>query len=633
MGDVGPVVMIMFGIVGAPAASGSLHSSIAKGPDGTPRVTIENALYRTTFNPSLGGRCSSFVVKRTGREWVYKQKTGGLFTEHFARESHPGEFWYEPYEWKVVREGGRVGVRLWRTARGKKIRHMAGLVVEKTVWLRTDAAHVDCDFVVRNPLTESRSVGFWIQHCFWLGQSFTDNYYYRPSTNGIKVSGVHRTIGQKFGEDWVKRPTAGWSAARNDRTHEGVVFLMDYDMLDILYNATSACTLEWFTDDALVPKGRSWQTTYTMIPVDGFTGFVHASGRLIANVTGHKRPGRTEIVHQLRGAKRALGPVRLHTEVHALRSKKRLAQHDAAARVGLQVVNLCRTFDVRPTEPLLVKVTAAGEGWTERYEAFYDPTPPMQAWVGVPPWSEYSVPKPPKRKTFVKPELDKLTVGSANGRTDVLVFFGLYTNQYGIEPALGRLGAHRVQVSDAPSTGAAFLPSAFEEMFAYDLVVLSNVNAKALGLFGMELVYEYVRHGGGVLILGGQNAFGHGEFRATRIETLSPVIDGGPFDLKWNPDGWRLTPGAPHAVRTGVDFGAPARVYWAHRTRAKPDTTVVLTFDGSPALVLGRFGKGRVAAFTGSVLGEPRPGRVPFWRSEAWGKLLGNVIEWVRVRP
>ncbi len=621
-------------LLAAGSAVGGERLSAAEGrrPDGKPWVRIENTLYRATFNPSRGGRCSSFVVKRTGREWVYRDKTGGLFTEHFARESHPGEFWYEPYEWRVLREPGRIGVRLWRAAKGKQLRQMAGLVVQKTVWLYGDAAGVDCDFEILNPLPESRSVGFWIQHCFYLGESLTDNYYYRPSTRGMKVSGIHRKVGQKFGEDWVREPTAGWSAARNDRTGEGVVFLMDYHMLDILYNATSACTLEWFTDDALIPKGKSWKTTYTMIPADGFTGFVHASERLIANVEARKVGGRTQVVHQLRGARRSLGQVRLHTEVHAYRARKRLAQKDATVQVGLTTVVVAQEFALAPSEPLLIKVAVAGKGWTERYEAFYDPAPPMQAWVGVPPWSEYTAAKPPKRKAFIKPDLGKLRLGSPDDKLDVLLFFGLYTNFYAIEPTLEAMGKHRVQLSDALDTGAAFLPSTFEETFAYDLVILSNVNAKALGLFGMELVYEYVRHGGGVLILGGQNAFGHGGFAGTRIEELSPVVDGGAFDLKWNPQGWLLQPVGKHAVLAGVDFAEGPRVYWAHHTKAKRAAATVLTFDGAPALVLGRFGKGRVAAFTGSVLGEATRGQTPFWESRAWRRLLGNTIEWLRVK-
>jgi len=619
-------------LLSASLSAGELSSSQSKGPDGNVRVTIENDLYRATFNPYLGGRCSSFVIKKTGREWIYKLKTGGLFTEHFARESHPGEFWYEPYEWKIINEPGRIGVRLWRKALGKKIANMAGLVVKKTIWLYRDKREVTCDFEVINPLKESRSVGFWIQHCFFLGESFTDNYYYRPSTNGINVSGIYREVGEKFGEDWVKQPTAGWSAARNDITNDGVVFLMDYNMLDILYNATSACTLEWFTDDAVMPKGKSWKTTYTMIPIDGFTGFVYASKRLIANIRGEKLANGVRVTHQIAGSIEALGPVTLKTEIYSFRKKKRLAQKGGKIRVGLDPATLTQEFDVKPTEPFVIKVTAEGENWTESYESFYDPTPKVHAWVGVPPWSEYKIPKPRKKKTFIKPDLDKLAVGSANGKVDALLFFGLYTNFYGIDRALAAIGEHHLQLSDALDTGAAMIPGTFEEMFGYDLVILSNVNAKALNEFGMELVADYVKYGGGVLILGGQNAFGHGEFAGTRIEELSPVIDGGPFDLKWNPEGWLLKPGAKHKVLEGVDFAERPRVYWAHKTTAKPGSVVPLTFDGSPALVLGTYGKGRVAAFTGSVLGEPRPGQMPFWESQSWQKLLVNLINWLRVR-
>ena len=86
---------------------------------------------------------------------------------------------------------------------------------------------------------------------------------------------------------------------------------------------------------------------------------------------------------------------------------------------------------------------------------------------------------------------------------------------------------------------------------------LSDVNYKALGDRGFDMLCDYVEQGGNLLLTGGPYAFGNGEFEGARFLEVLPVTLSGPFDLKWAGKGksWALTPaqkGSP--VLEGVSF-------------------------------------------------------------------------------
>jgi uncharacterized membrane protein len=72
-------------------------------------------------------------------------------------------------------------------------------------------------------------------------------------------------------------------------------------------------------------------------------------------------------------------------------------------------------------------------------------------------------------------------------------------------------------------------------------------------------------------------------------------------------------------------------VLYRHMVKAKPGAIVLLSGEGGePLLVAGSYGKGRVVVFTGTVLGQPADGQIPFWKSNAWPEILSAAIKWSR---
>lgn len=67
--------------------------------------------------------------------------------------------------------------------------------------------------------------------------------------------------------------------------------------------------------------------------------------------------------------------------------------------------------------------------------------------------------------------------------------------------------------------------------------------------------------------------------------------------------------------------------------RVKSGGEAVVTAGEKPILVLGTYGKGRVAVFAGTVLGEPDEGTLPFWEWDHWPTLLGRTLQWLAGAP
>ena len=70
-------------------------------------------------------------------------------------------------------------------------------------------------------------------------------------------------------------------------------------------------------------------------------------------------------------------------------------------------------------------------------------------------------------------------------------------------------------------------------------------------------------------------------------------------------------------------------VSYVHDVDLRPAGQVALTAGGRPVLVLSEAGRGRVAAFTGTIMGDPGPGSVGFWESKAWPAAMVAILRWL----
>ncbi|MEZ6128263.1 MAG: glutamine amidotransferase [Planctomycetaceae bacterium] len=174
------------------------------------------------------------------------------------------------------------------------------------------------------------------------------------------------------------------------------------------------------------------------------------------------------------------------------------------------------------------------------------------------------------------------------------------------EPVLVRLGT-----KDETELEGGF-PEKAEELFAYDAIILDDIEAAFFTADQLQLIYEFVsKRGGGFLMMGGQESFRQGEYNRTPVGELLPVDlhrdvpgPGGPVQMSLTREGW-LQPWVrlrsdEETERRRIDQ-MPGFVTLNAAGFIRPGAVVMAKVSDSggnefPALVTQRFGRGRSAA-------------------------------------
>lgn len=159
-------------------------------------------------------------------------------------------------------------------------------------------------------------------------------------------------------------------------------------------------------------------------------------------------------------------------------------------------------------------------------------------------------------------------------------------------------------------------PLTREALSAYDVLLLGDLNPGALTPGVLENVREFVREGGGVLIIAGPNHMPK-EFRGSPIETLLPMeldtVKIPPpeasitesFRPQWTATGQQSTPLFRHLQLDGTShdvWRSLPGLYWLYEApRMKPGATVLIEHSQRrgekqplPVIVLQRFGAGKI---------------------------------------
>jgi len=203
----------------------------------------------------------------------------GLFVDHFLGQPFPGELAQAKYNSQVLERGpDRVVIEFQTTNKDN-------VVVFRKMTFTTDSPVIRVNFGMINQGAQSIVWGLWSQSPMYVSGVKENNRYFRPDCRGVNASGWNEKTKCMDGDDYVRHPYAGWTAALNTQTGEGLVWLVDYNWLKWLYNCNTAWTIEWFYYYTNLPKGGKWETEYDMLLVKGFPCFCHASTNLVAGMT------------------------------------------------------------------------------------------------------------------------------------------------------------------------------------------------------------------------------------------------------------------------------------------------------------------------------------------------------------
>ncbi len=175
----------------------------------------------------------------------------------------------------------------------------------------------------------------------------------------------------------------------------------------------------------------------------------------------------------------------------------------------------------------------------------------------------------------------------------------------------------RLDVDDADELAAGF-PKTREELFRYRALILGSVEASFFTHDQLDMIADFVsQRGGGLLVLGGRNAFAQGGYQGTRLAEALPVFLDDELSTSAEPYYGELfvaptRTGLTHpATQLGEDNSDAVEARWASLpplttlnpiTRLKPGATGLLTGgpeqerDRQIVLAYHRYGRGKVIA-------------------------------------
>ncbi|MBU4211102.1 MAG: hypothetical protein KKD33_00805, partial [Verrucomicrobia bacterium] len=145
-------------------------------------------------------------------------------------------------------------------------------------------------------------------------------------------------------------------------------------------------------------------------------------------------------------------------------------------------------------------------------------------------------------------------------------------------------------------------------------------SAAHIGDTGMEMIKDYCKYGGNLLVLGGPFAYGNGGYKGTALDEILPVLSQGPFDLKAVDGVMKWTPGQKMIKTGSLDALKPGYI---HYVKVKPAAKVLLTCGEDPFLVAGAYGDGTVMCITGTPLGSS-----DFCNTPQWQEVLANILDY-----
>lgn len=176
---------------------------------------------------------------------------------------------------------------------------------------------------------------------------------------------------------------------------------------------------------------------------------------------------------------------------------------------------------------------------------------------------------------------------------------------------------------DEPDELIGGFPKTREELFAYRGLILGSVEASFFTLDQLRMIEEFVdERGGGLLALGGRNAFGRGGYEGTPVADVLPVVLDGASGANGNGNGngaeafaeVTVRPtraGAVHAVLQVAETEEASRERWRSMPAVstvnpihavKPGATTLLAGDGpggsQVVLAYQRYGRGKAMALT-----------------------------------
>jgi hypothetical protein len=633
----------------AAAVSSTTAATIQPLPDNPNIVELKNDLLTVRVDLARGARVASFLYKGFENQdvvfdYAASGGNGGLCKDLWTVQGWPGEFDKRKFESKIVSSGpGEVVLQAWTTSTGESRKgideKLSDLKLTKTFTLRQGDRALHLNVEITNNGSKGKSPAYWLQNAIDFDGERKNNLYWRPTRHAVDM--ISKVVESEYGYWYVAVPRAGWNGVTNAKLKRGIMFLMDYNRTQQLYDNCAANTLEWMYEDTAIPVGKTWSTDITLIPTEGYAGYRYGDPDIVANFETAETPAGLIIEHVISAASAPLKNVTVKTKVIGAKDKwSAEAEPFTVPELGFAPLTRQVTVSGIGTLPCVVQVNvtgtdAQGKSKSISYEDYFGGKAGRNLNLEMlQPYYQFTL--PPKVKKYLKPDVIKL---QANAKPRILFVRGLWADFQGMDEALKTMGD--VEVVNGWMKQAAIgetlgnFPASYEELLSYNTIILANVSGGMLGDLGQEMLADFAKAGGGILFLSGDRTYGQAGFSNTNFTPLIPATfkSGGDYARLNKPSALLPAKGSQPLVK-GLKFPDSSVALYAHDITAATNAVPLLTYaDGRPAALASAPGQPRVALVTALPFGTAPSGQKLYFQDPSWQEFLARTVKWLTNTP
>ncbi|HUU70000.1 MAG TPA: hypothetical protein VM186_10765, partial [Planctomycetota bacterium] len=468
----------------------------------------------------------------------------------------------------------------------------------------------------------------------------------RPAARGvIEIKGKFNTSAP--GDNYIYDFNKGWSARICRERKEGIVYLMDYDYVEMLYNCGNT-TAEWTYDGILSLKSQPWKGRVYILPVIGLSGVDYANEYFICELKPRREEKTLKLEFCVTSSFEAAARVTFNTEVEydLLGTEKeiRRLKFKPVTVDGLSIQPVRSQVDVPldAPDPLVFNVSAFAElpdgsmkpfKFQSYYPGEYDSGQGLNT-------RRDGKPVRLLERPVRRPKVPDCPVGMKINRAAFNVFgvLGLGCHRMGIPQAVSLVPNASIDIGyccgrDLNGYGLTDFPYDYERLFGYRVMILGNSQPKEFRAIGASVLLPWLKAGGGLVVTGGENAFSF-EFDDHEINAYFTVAPTGQT-LRKQPLQLQPPDVKDHPIFRDIDLSRLPWLLYCHDVQLRPGSNArvlmrVGTVGTYPFIIEQKTGGQITMVVACNHFGteEELGGKQHLRNWDQWPKLFANIVRY-----
>jgi uncharacterized membrane protein len=222
-----------------------------------------------------------------------------------------------------------------------------------------------------------------------------------------------------------------------------------------------------------------------------------------------------------------------------------------------------------------------------------------------------------------------------NGVLDVVHVKGIYAWLSPFDNAVGLAGGGNLRSAYANHAGWRVgpegciegFPETYKDLLAQDVIVLDNTLSIDLGGRHRVMLADFVRNGGGLVVMSGCNSVSCGTDHNSYIGDMLPVTIKGRRNTLNDNKGMTFAAGKNDVFSTSIEW-SKIQAFTVDTSPLKEGVQILAKVGDHPAIVSWNYGKGRVICFLVNTEGDYGAGAKPYWLSAQWTQILADAVKW-----